>query len=133
PRSALERECAGLYDVGCQLVNDRRGPLVVILRDATERKRADAATSEIAEIGHDLGGTHDPEEITGRIVGAVLRLFGGRRSILYQRDRATGELAYVATAGAGRREQWIGRRLPSSAAVARLSVGQRRAVCSRDQ
>ena len=132
PLSALVREFAGSYDVVCELVNDRRGPLVVILRDATERKRADAATSEIAEIGHDLGGTHDPEEITGRIVGAVLRLFGGRRSILYQRDRATGELAYVATAGAGRREQWIGRRLPSGAGVAGLSVGQRRAVWSPD-
>ena len=25
---------------------------------------------ELAEIGHDLGATHDPKEITGRIVGA---------------------------------------------------------------
>jgi len=82
PLSALVREFAGSYDVVCELVNDPRGPLVVILRDATERRRADAAMSEIAEIGHDLGGTHNPEEITGRIVGPVLRLFAGRRSTL---------------------------------------------------
>jgi signal transduction histidine kinase len=117
-------------DVVCEFVTDRRGPLVVILRDATERRRADAALREIAEIGHDLGTTHDPEEITVRIVGAVLGLFAGRRSILYQRDRATGELVCVATAGAGRQEQWIGRRLPSGAGVAGLSVAQGRAIWS---
>src|SRR6266850_3233375 len=111
PLSAFVRDVAGSYGVACELVTDPRGSLVVILRDATEGKRADAAMREIAEIGHDLGTTHDPEEITGRIVGAVLRLFAGRRSILYQRDRATGELVCVATAGAGRQEQWIGRRL----------------------
>ena len=132
PLSALVREFAGSYDVVCELVNDPRGPLVVILRDATERKRADAAMSEIAEIGHDLGGRHDPEQITGRIVSAVLRLFGGRRSILYQRDRATDDLACVATAGAGWREQWIGQRLLSGVGVAGLSVRQGRAVWSPD-
>ena len=62
----------------------------------------------------------------------MLRLFGGRRSILYQRDRATGELACVAPAGAGRREQWIGQRLPSGTGVAGLSVGQGKAVWSPD-
>jgi signal transduction histidine kinase len=127
PLSAFVRD-----DVVCELVTDRRGPLVVILRDAAERKRAEAAMREIAEIGHALGATHEPEEITGRIVGAVLRLFAGRRSILYQRDRATGELVCVATAGAGRREQWIGRRLPSGAGVAGLSVAQGRAIWSPD-
>src|SRR5204863_9720495 len=73
PLSALVREFAGSYDVVCELVNDPRGPLAVVLRDATERKRADAAMSEIAEIGHDLGGRHDPEQITGRIGSAVPR------------------------------------------------------------
>jgi len=119
-------------DVVCEFVTDRRGPLVVILRDATERKRADAALREIAEIGHDLGTTHDPEEIKNRVVGAVLGLFAGRRSILYQRDDATGELVCVATAGPGRRKQWIGRRLPSGAGVAGLSVAQGRAIWSPD-
>jgi signal transduction histidine kinase len=132
PLSAFVRDVAGSYDVVCELVTDRRGSLVVLLRDATERKRADAAMREIAEIGHDLGATHDPEEITGRIVGAVLRLFAGRRSFLYQRDRATGELVCVATAGAGRREQWIGRRLSSGAGVAGLSVAQGHAIWSPD-
>jgi signal transduction histidine kinase len=132
PLSAFVRDVAGSYDVVCELVTDRRGALIVILRDATERKRADAAMREIAEIGHDLGATHDPEEITGRIVGAVLRLFAGRRSILYQRDRTTGELVCVATAGVGSREQWIGRRLPSGAGVAGLSVAQGRAIWSPD-
>ena len=132
PLSAFVRDVAGSYGVVCELVTDRRGSLVVILRDATEGKRADAAMREIAEIGHDLGTTHDPEEITGRIVGAVLRLFAGRRSILYQRDRATGELVCVATAGAGRQEQWIGRRLASGAGVAGLSVAQGRAIWSPD-
>lgn len=127
PLSAFVRD-----DVVCELVTDRRGPLVVILRDAAERKRADAAMREIAEIGHALGATHEPEEITGRIVGAVVRLFAARRSILYQRDRVTSELVCVATAGAGRREQWIGRRLPPGAGVAGLSVAQGRAIWSPD-
>ena len=36
PLSALVREFAGSYDVVCDLVNERQGPLVVILRDATD-------------------------------------------------------------------------------------------------
>src|SRR5437879_6396995 len=69
PLSALVREFAGSYDVVCELVNDPRGPLVVILRDATERKRVStlfrlepSSTDLVAlavsgDVGEELGPT----------------------------------------------------------------------------
>ena len=43
PLSAFVRDYAGSYDVVCELVTDRQGSLVVIVRDATERGRGEGS------------------------------------------------------------------------------------------
>ncbi len=132
PVERFVRDPVGSDGVLREVANAAQRSLVVILRDPVERRRADEVMRELAEVGHDLAATGGSERAAERIVGSVLRLFEARRSILYQRDRTTGDLVCVATGGEGERNKWIGARLPSGASVAGLSVAEGRAIWSRD-
>ncbi|MBI4240403.1 MAG: GAF domain-containing protein [Candidatus Rokubacteria bacterium] len=106
--------------------------VIAAVRDITEHKRAEAATAALARVGHELAATLDRAEATHQIISAVHRLFGVRRSILYELDRASGSLVCVATEGMADPRQWLGRVIPAGAGVAGRAVAEGRPIWSAD-
>ena len=109
-----------------------QGQLLMIVRDITERKQAEDAAAALARVSHELVGTLDFAEATERVVSTVLHLFRVRRTVLFRLDPASGSLACVAVAGAGDRDQWVGRILPPAMGASGLAMRERRVVWSRD-
>src|SRR2546422_90666 len=106
--------------------------LLMIVRDITERKQAEEATTALARVGHELVGTLDLEEATARVVTAVLHHFRVDRACFFELDRTSGNLLCVATAGEHGDAQWTGRMIPAGASVAALAVQECRPVAARD-
>src|SRR5207244_2906258 len=106
--------------------------LLMIVRDITERKQAEEATTALARVGHELVGTLDLEEATARVVTAVLHHFRVDRACFFELDRTSGNLLCVATAGEDGDAQWTGRMIPAGASVAALAVQECRPVAARD-
>jgi PAS domain S-box-containing protein len=107
-------------------------PLLMIVREITERKQAEEAAGALARIGHELAGTLDPTEATERVVSAVLDLFRVRRASLFQLDPASGSLVCVAIAGLGDRDKWKGQVVPPGATLVQQAIREGRPVWSRD-
>jgi len=103
-----------------------------VTRDITDRRRTEEVAWALTQVGHELTGTLDLAQATDRVVSTVLRLFGVRRSLLYELDRVSGSLVCVAAAGEGSPGDWIGRTLPVGAAVSGLAVAEARAIWSAD-
>src|SRR5213079_794842 len=80
--------------------------LLMIVREITERTRAEEAARALARVSHELAGTLDPAEATERVVSAVLDLSRVRRASLFQLDPASGALVCVAEAGEGPHDRW---------------------------
>src|SRR2546425_963890 len=93
--------------------------LLMIVRDITERKQAEEATTALARVGHELVGTLDLEEATARVVTAVLHHFRVDRACFFELDRTSGNLLCVATAG-----EHGGARARERAALPRDRAGQ---------
>src|SRR2546428_1374921 len=106
-------------------------PLLMIVRDITERKQAEEATTALARVGHELVGTLDLEEATARVVTAVLHHFRVDRACFFELDRTSGNLLCVATAGEHGDAQWTGRMIPAGASVAALAVKECRLGAAR--
>src|SRR5438132_1454992 len=106
--------------------------LLMIVRDITERKQAEEATTALARVGHELVGTLDLEEATARVVTAVLHHFRVDRACFFELDRTSGNLLCVTTAGEHGDAQWTGRMIPAGASVAALAVQECRPVAARD-
>src|SRR3989442_3903497 len=104
----------------------------MIVRDITERKQAEEATTALARVGQELVGTFDLEEATARVVTAVLHHFRVDRACFFELDRTSGNLLCVATAGEHGDAQWTGRMIPAGASVAALAVQECRPVAPRD-
>lgn len=106
--------------------------LLMIVRDITERKRAEDAASALARVGHELVGTRDLAQATEGLVTAVLDHFRGDRAAFFALEQASGDLVCVATAGESDGDAWKGRAIPAGSSVTALAVRDRRPVCSRD-
>jgi PAS domain S-box-containing protein len=111
---------------------DGKHLFIGIVRDVTERKRAEAIARALAEVGHGLAETLDLAQAAGRVVATVLQLFQGRRAVLYELEATSGTLVCVAAAGEGDMAAWIGQRLAVGVGVSGRAVAEGRAVWSPD-
>src|SRR5207244_10758219 len=105
--------------------------LLMIVRDITERKQAEEATTALARVGHELVGTLDLEEATARVVTAVLDHFRVDRACFFELEQAFGGLLCVATAGELGDARWTGQTIPAGPSVAALAVQECRPVAAR--
>jgi PAS domain S-box-containing protein len=99
-------------------------------RDITGRLRAERTARALAQVGHELLGTLDSDQIATRIVRAVLDVFRARRAVLYELEPASRTLVCVAAAGPADAAKWVGCHLPAGAGIAWLAVNARRLVAS---
>ena len=67
-----------------------------------------------------------------RVVTSARTAFGVRRAALFWRDRATGILTCVASAGEGGSAEWVGRTLAAGVGMAGRAVAEGRPVWSPD-
>jgi PAS domain S-box-containing protein len=96
--------------------------LLATLGRVLAHRRAEAAASALAAVGHELVGTLDLTEVIGRIVEQVLRLFDVRRVALYGWDGTQERLTCRAIAGGGDAGAWIGGTLPRDGGVAGRAI-----------
>ena len=106
--------------------------LLMIVREITERTRAEEAARALARVGHELAGTLDPTEATERVVSAVLDLSRFRRASLFQLDPASGALVCVAVAGEGDHDQWLRQVIPPGESMTQQAIRERRPLWSHD-
>jgi PAS domain S-box-containing protein len=99
-------------------------------RDITGRLRAERTARALAQVGRELLGTLDLDQIAARIVRAVLDVFRARRAVLYELEPASRTLVCVAAAGPADAAKWVGCHLPAGAGIAWLAVNARRLVAS---
>lgn len=99
-------------------------------RDITGRLRAERTARALAQVGHELLGTLDLDQIATRIVRAVLDVFRARRAVLYELEPASRTMVCVAAAGPADAAKWVGCHLPAGAGIAWLAVSARRLVAS---
>src|SRR5256714_1223821 len=106
--------------------------LLMIVREITERTRAEEAARALARVSHELAGTLDPAEATERVVSAVLDLSRVRRASLFQLDPASGALVCVAEAGQGEHEHWLGQVIPPGDGMTQQAIRERRPLWTHD-
>ena len=106
--------------------------LLMIVREITERTRAEEAARALARVSHELAGTLDPAEATERVVSAVLDLSRVRRASLFQLDPASGALVCVAEAGEGPHDRWLGQVIPPGGSMAHQAIRERRPLWLHD-
>jgi PAS domain S-box-containing protein len=99
-------------------------------RDITGRLGAERNARALAQVGHELLGTLDLDQIATRIVRAVLDVFRARRAVLYELEPASRMMVCVAAAGPADAAKWVGCHLPAGAGIAWLAVSARRLVAS---
>ncbi len=99
-------------------------------RDISGRLRAERTARALAQVGHELLGTLDVDQIAPRIVRAVLDVFRARRAVLYELEPTSRTLVCVAAAGPADAAKWVGCHLPAGAGIAWLAVNARRLVAS---
>jgi PAS domain S-box-containing protein len=99
-------------------------------RDITGRLRAERTARALAQVGHELLGTLDLDQIATRIVRAVLDVVRARRAVLYELEPASRTMVCVAAAGPADAAKWVGCHLPAGAGIAWLAVNARRLVGS---
>lgn len=99
-------------------------------RDISGRLRAERTARALAQVGRELLGTLDVDQIAPRIVRAVLEVFRARRAVLYELEPTSRTLVCVAAAGPADAAKWIGCHLPAGAGIAWLAVNARRLVAS---
>jgi len=106
--------------------------LLLIVRDITERKRAEDATRALVSSGRELASTLDVTQAAERVVRAVVGIFRVRAASLFRLDPAEGGLVCVAVAGVREPAKWIGQRLPAGSGVSGRAVTERQPAWSSD-
>jgi PAS domain S-box-containing protein len=101
-------------------------------RDITGRLRAERTARALSQVGHELLGTLDLDQIATRIVRAVLDVFRAQRAVLYELETESRTLVCVAAAGPADAAKWVGCHLPAGAGIAWLAVNARHMVASED-
>jgi GAF domain-containing protein len=105
--------------------------VVVILRDISDRRRAQAATATLTQIGQELAATLDLDRVAQQIVTAVVVLLQARSAALYRMD-AGDALVCIASGGGSDPRQWVGRVLTPGEGVGGQAAVRRRVVWSAD-
>ena len=98
-----------------------------IVRDITERKRAENAAAAQARVSREIIGTIELDEVLQRIVTTVLELFGVRGAGIFRLEADAGTLVCVTIAG-GDPERWVGRTLGPGQGAAGRAVLEGRTV-----
>ncbi len=124
---ALDHEAAGYLQKPVTMDH-----LLATLDRVLARRRAEAAATALAEVGHELVGTLELAQVTDRIAAIVLRLFEGRRAAVYRYDAAKRELQCVAIAGEGVSAAWVGRALRLGQGLAGRAIEAGQPVWSGD-
>lgn len=99
-------------------------------RDITGRLRAERTARALSQVGHELLGTLELDQIASRIVRAVLDVFQAQRAVLYELEPESRTLVCVAAAGPADAAKWVGCHLPAGAGIAWLAVNARHMVAS---
>ena len=99
-------------------------------RDITGRLRAERTARALSQVGHELLGTLDRDQIATRSVRAVLDVFRAQRAVLYELEPESRTLVCVAAAGPADAAKWVGCHLPAGAGIAWLAVNARHMVAS---
>ncbi len=105
--------------------------VVVILRDISDRRHAQAATAALTQIGQELAATLDLDRAAQQIVKAVVVLLQARAAALYRAD-AGGALVCISSGGESEPQHWVGRVLPPGEGVGGQAAVRRRVVWSAD-
>lgn len=92
-----------------------------IVREITERKRAENAAAAQARVGREIIGTIELDEVLQWIVSTVLELFGVRSARIFRLEADSGTLVCVTTAGENP-ERWVGRTLERGQGAAGRAV-----------
>jgi PAS domain S-box-containing protein len=100
--------------------------------DITERKRAEALARAVAEVARDLATSLVPEEVVGRMVATVRRLFDAVSAALFELDAAAATLRCAAIDGVDDRAGAAGTTIPSDQAVVGLALAGGQPVLSAD-
>jgi PAS domain S-box-containing protein len=108
-----------------------RAARLVLAHDITERKRAEAATATLAQVGRDLTGTLDLTEAMRRIVTTIVSFFSVRSAALYRVSEPDHGLICLAEAGTTS-GPWVGRTIPPGAGVVGPAVAEDRIVAATD-
>jgi PAS domain S-box-containing protein len=103
-----------------------------LARGAAGRVDDMAMVAALEEVGRDLAGTLGIGQVADRVVGAALRVIGGRRALVYELAEATGTLTCRAVAGDGDPATWIGQTIPRGLGVIGRVVEEGRLVATAD-
>jgi PAS domain S-box-containing protein len=79
-----------------------------VLRDITERKRAEEVSKALVRVDRELAETLDVNHAANLVVSTVLSLFRVKVSALYQLGLTGGALVCRATAGGAHPRHWVG-------------------------
>ncbi|MBI1726218.1 MAG: GAF domain-containing protein [Candidatus Rokubacteria bacterium] len=110
--------------------NDRPRELVGVMIDITARKRAEEATAALAEVGRELVGSLDFDQVCERLLRVILRLLQVRQALLFRLNPATGGCVCIAGAGDAQNAGWIGLETEAGVGVVGLALSTGRVECS---
>jgi PAS domain S-box-containing protein len=111
---------------------DGRPARLLIAQDISGRKRTEASTRALLQVGHDLAGILDYGKAADRVVSIVLELFQVRRTALYRLEPETNRLVCVTGAGDARRADWIGRVFEPGEGIIGIAMAEGRPAYSSD-
>ena len=111
---------------------DGRSAFLATVQDVTDRKRAQEAAAALADIGRELAGTLDLNELVARTLDRVMHLLSVGRAGVYIVDPGTGRLRCLAAAGESRPEAAVGRELAPGQGLMWKAISLGHAVASSD-
>jgi len=109
-----------------------RAAVLATKQDITDRKRAQEAAAALADIGRELAGTLDLNEVVARTLERVVHLLSVGRAGVYIVDPDTGRLRCLAAAGESRPEAAVGRELAPGQGLMWKAISLGHAVASPD-
>lgn len=109
-----------------------RAAVLSTVQDVTDRKRAQEEAAALADIGRELAGTLDLNEVVARTLERVMHLLSVGRAGVYIIDPGTGRLRCLAAAGESRPEAAVGRELAPGQGLMWKAISLGHAVASPD-
>jgi PAS domain S-box-containing protein len=121
-----------IENVATVLSWEGRAAVLATVLDVTEHKRAQEGAAALADIGRELVGTLDLNEVVARTLKRVTHLLSVGRAGVYILDPDTGRLRCLAAAGESRPEAAVGRELAPGQGLAWKAISLGHAVASPD-
>jgi PAS domain S-box-containing protein len=109
-----------------------RRAVLATKQDITDRKRAQEEAAALADIGRELAGTLDLNEVVARTLERLVHLLSVGRAGVYIVDPRTGHLRCLAAAGESRPEAAVGRELAPGQGLMWKAIALGHAVASPD-